>query len=123
MGLGLGAVGLAIKMVVLQVVGVNIQGYVIARTNGWGFHYGYQGLVLMLLLVLSFSSKWLMEEVLAGINPGSGMISVMLAGSAVYAVLSLALLYRMPALAGLTDGEIRWVVSGSLRRLRPTTVS
>lgn len=53
---GLGAVGLAIKMVVLQVVGVNIQAYVVAHRNGWGFDYWYQGLVLMPLLCLGLAS-------------------------------------------------------------------
>lgn len=41
-------------------------------------------------------------------------------GGALYAGLSLAVLYRRPGLAGLTDGEIRWPVNGTKRRLRPT---
>jgi len=109
-------------MVALQVVGVNIQAYVIARTNGWAFDYWYQGLVVLLLVTLGFVSKWSMVEVLNIVHPGISTVPVMLVGGAVYAVLSLTLLYRMPGLAGLTQGEVRWAVSGTLRRLRPTTV-
>lgn len=121
-GLGLGAVGLAVKMVALQIIGVNIQAYVIARSNGWAFDYWYQGLVLLLLVILGFASKWITAEVLNIVHPGISAVPGMLLGSAVYAVLSLTLLYRMPSLAGLTQREVRWAVSGTLRRLRPTTV-
>ncbi len=124
-GLGLGAVGLAVKMVMLQLIGVNLQAYVIARTSGWAFDYQYQGLVLLPLMLLGFASRWLTEEVLAVIaHLGIRMVPVMLMllSSTVYTALSLILLYRMPGLAGLTQGEVRWAVDGTLRRLRPTAV-
>jgi O-antigen/teichoic acid export membrane protein len=121
-GLGLGAVGLAAKMVALQIIGVNVQAYVIARSNGWVFDYWYQGLVLLLLVILGFVSKWIASTVLSMVHPGISLVSEMLLGGAVYAVSSMILLYRMPSLAGLTQGEIKWAMNGTLRRLRPTTV-
>lgn len=119
-GLGLGAVGLALKIVVLQVLVVNLQAYVITRSNGWPFDYWYQGLLLLPLLTLAFSSKWLMGGLLNSVHPGSGPLQIMLLGVAMYAGLSLALLYRMRRFTGLPYEEVMGAVSGALRRIRPT---
>jgi hypothetical protein len=121
-GLELGAVGLAVKMVALQILSVNVQAYVIARTNGWPFDYWHQGLVLLLLVALGYASKWIAVEVLTFVHPGMGPVPAMLLGGLLYAVLSLTLLYRIPRLAGLTHGDVRWAMDGTLRLLRPNPI-
>jgi O-antigen/teichoic acid export membrane protein len=121
-GFGLGALGLALKIVVLQVVVVNLQAYVIARTNGWPFDYWYQGLLLLPLLALAIASKWMVEHVLDSVHPGGEALPVMLLGGAVYAGLSLVLLYHARNSAGLPYEEIRWAMDGVMRRMR-TVVS
>ena len=120
-GLGLGAVGLAVKMVVLQIIGVSLQAYVIARIYGWGYSYGYQGIVLALLLGLGWVCKWASGAMLGLAGFIGGPVGVMLLGGLLYTALSLTMLYRVPTLAGLTRGEIIWVVSRTTQWLRPTT--
>src|SRR2546421_3970302 len=57
-GLGLGAVGMAIKLVVLQIIAVNLQAYVLARANHWSYDYDYQAIVLLTLFSLGWLCKW-----------------------------------------------------------------
>jgi O-antigen/teichoic acid export membrane protein len=87
-GLDLGAVGLACKLVVLQVVAVNIQGYVVARSNAWPFEYGFQILLLAVLLSIAFLARL----VTGGVAP---------AGAVVYVIVSAAVFLRFPRLIGL----------------------
>ena len=59
-GLDLGSVGLALKMVVLQMILVNIFGYFICRVSGWRFRFVYQFFIVGFLLVVAFFSKWVL---------------------------------------------------------------
>lgn len=116
-GLGLGAVGLAIKLVVLQIVGVNLQGYVIARTNGWTYEYAYQVIVLGTLLGLAWVCKWASGAML-GLTPSLGNpLSLMLFGGLLYASLLLALIYLKPEIAGISRMETNWVLGVPARWL------
>lgn len=56
-GLGLGSVGLALKMVILQIIGVNICTYFICRLSEWKFNFLYQFESIGLLLIISFAIK------------------------------------------------------------------
>ena len=57
-GLQLGALGLALKLVVLQILTVNVQGWLIARHWRWRAGEWYQ-LSIALLLAISMSAKLL----------------------------------------------------------------
>ena len=118
-GLGLAAVGLALKMVVLQVIGVNILSYLIARTNGWAYDYGYQAVVLVALLILSYlcrgAGEWALG--LAGLL-GGDQLGLVVLGICSYTAVSLGLLYWSPWLAGLTRDQIQFAISRAARRLR-----
>jgi O-antigen/teichoic acid export membrane protein len=118
-GLGLAAVGLALKLVVLASIGVNLQVYLITKVNGWEFEYSYQVVVLACLLGLGWLCKWGAGQGLgiSGLLHG-GQVGVMILGGSLYAVLSLALLYRSPWLAGLTRNQILLAISSAARRLR-----
>ena len=56
-GMALGALGLAIKMVVISVIFVNIQAWMIARFHGWEYEWKYQALGVTLLLGLGYLAK------------------------------------------------------------------
>ncbi len=123
-GLGLGAVGLALKLVVLQIIGVNIHCRLIAKANGWAHEYGHQAAVLFVFLTLGWLCKWGAGEglSLAGLL-GSGQVGIVILGGGLYAVLSLCLVYRSPWLAGLTRDQIQFAVSSAARKLRLVTVA
>ena len=104
-GLGLGAAGLAAKMVVLQWVGVNLQAYTIARKNGWKFEYGYQIVTPAILLSLALLCK----AVIRG-SP--------LPGGLLYIVLSFLLLYRTPLAVGFPRDCLPQMTKRLMRLLR-----
>src|SRR2546422_9558982 len=106
-GLGLGAVGLAMEMVVLQIVAINLQAFVIARTNGWDYDYGFQGGVLALLLSLGWACKWVSEALFGLAGSFSSPLEALLLGGGLYIALSLTILFHFPSLAGLTDDQIK----------------
>lgn len=117
-GLALGALGIAIKLVSVQVVQVNLQAYVIARHHRWAYDCAYQAFVLTGLLGLSWASKGAFQSLfmLCGLESPAG---VMLAGGVAYTLLSLATLNRAPWLAGLTTADVRHAVSAAAEWWRP----
>lgn len=56
-GLGLGALGLAIKMVGVNVLSVNAQLWVVAKMNGWKYDWFYQVAIIVMCLLLSYIAK------------------------------------------------------------------
>lgn len=54
-GFGLGAGGLAVKTLALQIIGVNIFGFLIARTSGWAYENRYQSVGAGALLGLGWA--------------------------------------------------------------------
>jgi O-antigen/teichoic acid export membrane protein len=104
-GLELGALGVAIKLVLVQVVQVNVQAYVIARQQGWTYHYSYQAGILAGLLALSWGAKVAASGALAA-HGISSPIAVAATGAGLYVLLSLGLLYHSPSIAGLTRADV-----------------
>jgi O-antigen/teichoic acid export membrane protein len=117
-GFGLGAVGLAAKLVVLAVIGVNVQNYLIARRNGITFEYRSQVIVLAVMLGLGWASKWGAENALRLIGNPDSPTALAWLGGVIYVSLSLALLYRHPGLAGLSREKLRGLASVVLPALR-----
>lgn len=101
-GLALGSVGLAIKMVVLQLVGVTIQAHVIARANDWKGAYLYQAVVLLSLLTAAWAGKIGIQLLFGTTAMTSYPVIAIASTGLVYSAFSLLLLYRWPELAGLT---------------------
>ena len=103
-GLGLGAIGLALKMVILQIICVNVYIWWLSRHQGWSFDIGYQVVSIGLFLILGFLSYKLAntlfdEEVYVLIR---GSIS-----AAFYALAAAIIFYRLPWLLGLTKSELK----------------
>ena len=58
-GLGMGAMGIATKMVLLAMIFANIQVWVVARFSGWKFDWVYQIVGIPLMLGLGYLIKML----------------------------------------------------------------
>jgi O-antigen/teichoic acid export membrane protein len=106
-GLGLGAAGLASKLLVLQIVGVNLQMWTLSRKFQWKPFYAYQFALPSMLLAASIICKWVSLSAyrLAG---GENLLSAcpVAAGILLYAVVTLGLIYRWPALTGPSRDEV-----------------
>ncbi|MBI5245403.1 MAG: oligosaccharide flippase family protein [Elusimicrobia bacterium] len=116
-GLGLGAAGLAVKMVAAQIAIVNLQGLIICRETGWRWPMASQLMTPALLLLLAYSSHSLVA--LAG--PIAGKLSLArhlgLAG-AFFTLAAAALVWLRPQLAGLERDEMRRWIAGAISAVR-----
>ena len=115
-GLGLGAVGLALKMVALQFVAVNVQGWFIARKNGWTTDFTYQALTLGCLLAFSWSLRSGIGALLRAILGDAPPLGVVILGTTTFLVVSVAVLMKWPTVAGVPRDELeRWWTAGRMR--------
>jgi len=115
-GLGLGATALAVKMVVVQVVAVNLQLWLIARHQKR--HYrGFFQLMFFPLLGLS----WLAQHALAGTTIPQ-IVQQGLAGL-LYTSVTVALIFRFPLWVGLSPETMRTMWVWCLKHGWPTKAS
>lgn len=112
-GLGLGATGLVVKMLVVQQVGVALQVRALVRTGSISYDFGYQFALLGILLLASFGCRWIVDAVL-GIVPHISRVVSVWAGCLLYAVVTAGVVLRHPRLAGI-DREILARGLGSLQ--------
>lgn len=106
-GLGLGAVGMATKMVLLDMLSVNIQAWVIARYSGWKFDWLYQVIGIPLMIGLGYLAKTLVGLLwnLDSLGMADLIIPVALA-LFVYIVAVVLMLWLLPWLIGLEREDI-----------------
>lgn len=101
-GLGLGALGLAIKLVGVNIISVNLQAYFLSRHYGWSFDWVYQIVGILLLLGLGYSAKLMAAAVW---NPTtlsrSGLLASMVLGGTIYIFLAGTALFLQPWLIGI----------------------
>ena len=119
-GLGVGATGLAIKMVFLQIIAVNIQLFFSTRYLQISFwkYAGHQLISVLSLLLLAVLSGLLVDRLL-GLE--KNLVFGFLLSGFVYSVLAGAVFYYFPVLAGLKQGEIRSVLGKLIGRLKEAT--
>lgn len=106
-GLGMGAMGLAIKNVLLGVISVNIQAWIIARNSGWKFDWVFQVVGISLMIMIGYFAKFLVSQAwnLDNISVTSLIAPVML-DCLLYAVLVLWLIRLQPWLLGLEKDDV-----------------
>jgi O-antigen/teichoic acid export membrane protein len=106
-GMGMGAIGIAIKMVLLAVVAGNIQMWVVARFSGWKFEWVFQVVGIPLMLGLGYLTKMLvaLRWDLDNIHIGDLIIPVMLS-SFIYAILVVWVVWLLPWLIGMERKEL-----------------
>jgi O-antigen/teichoic acid export membrane protein len=109
-GLGLGAVGLAIKLVGLQVVQVNVMMYLVSRLLAWPFVWVFQVLAPVTAAAVTLPLYWVVTRGMSG-SPLILQVAVyLLVAGAVIGLLFL----RTPEVFGI-DGEARDMVTDFLR--------
>jgi O-antigen/teichoic acid export membrane protein len=102
-GLGLASTGLALKMVVLQFLGVNFSIWWLSKNQGWKFYFVYQLVLVGLFLLLGFAAYYLVNFIL-----DESVFVILRGGLAgmVYLFICALLLYRFPQFVGFTRSEI-----------------
>lgn len=116
-GFGLGAIGLASKMVAWQMVCVNWEIYVISRMNGWPFHFLHQITALAALLALGWAGRTA-DVFLSGWLPLlKKPFPFMIGGGLVYIFFSASLFYRFPQLFGLKKEDVERIRQGARKIL------
>lgn len=105
-GFQFGAMGLAMKMVGCQILGVNISAFFVARYIKSSFEWHHQFYVLLLLLPLGFLCKFLVQSMLSLIFFQTPTVLIM-GVSGIFYIVSVAILIRyFPSIAGLNRDQI-----------------
>ena len=110
-GLALGALGLAIKMVGLNVFLVNVQGWMLARYHGWKYQWKYQVVGVLSLfglgyLVKMFTVLMVVDIFLADVDKLT-IVFMMIAAGFLYLVVVLIFVWFCPRLFGAEREEIQ----------------
>ncbi len=105
-GLELGSVGLALKMVILQIAGVNVFTYFICKLSGWKFDILYQFVTIGLLLCVSFAIKSFLGWIFHISNVHFYPIALMALCMPFYILMTGLIIYLFPGLAGTRRKEI-----------------
>jgi len=118
-GLGLGSVGMALKMVILVAITVNISRFFICTISNWIFGFFNQFIVIGLLLAASFAIKifliWIWHVLGTPLSPLLTMIFCV----PIYVLIAGIIIYLFPKLGGLERRQIRSLVRFFSRPIKP----
>jgi O-antigen/teichoic acid export membrane protein len=100
-GLGLGSIGLALKMVILQIIIVNLFSYIICISSKWKFDFLYQFKIIGVLLIASFLIKsflnWIFHIIKFSFHP----LVLIIFSIPLYLLLVGLSIYKFPYLSGI----------------------
>jgi len=102
-GSGLGAVGLALKMLCLQFISVNVYSWWVSRSMKWEFNWFYQIVVMFTCLGIGFSVYFSMNSLMF---ESLHLILRMMIAASLYVLLIAIIAYRKPFLLGMTKNDI-----------------
>jgi hypothetical protein len=111
--MGLGALGLALKMVCLNILFVNIQSWMICRQYLAAFRWYYQLLPIVTLLSVGYGSMFTVRVLAPGLAAGtdkSELFFGMLGSGFLYAFIFVTLLIYAPSVVGLRKDEMAPVI-------------
>lgn len=110
-GLGLGAIGMALKTVMLGAVLVNIQAWFVARYCDWKYDWVYQAVGIPLMIVLGYVAKMLAGLMwnVGNVSLGELMVPVIIA-SLLYALMVATVIRQLPWLIGSDRDEIQRLI-------------
>ncbi len=106
-GFGMKSQGLAWKMIVIQVLSVNLLRWFIARKYRWEFDWTFQAIVLILCASLGWATHQLATVALADVRSIVVQMLVALAG---YGASLLLVIFRWPKLIGLSRSDIEKLI-------------
>ena len=101
-GLGWGAVGLATKLVILQLIAVTVQFWALRRQHGFPWQWGYEIAVLASLIALSFAANGLARTVSSVFGFANKSMLSAAAAAAIYSAVVVLVVTRRPLLVGVT---------------------
>lgn len=105
-GFGLGAVGMASKLVLVNILSVNVQAWFIARSFRWTFDWIFQVLAIPGVLVLGYMAKFTTDRLCSiDYNKISGLVIGASVSSIVYVAAILAMMWFYPGLVGSDRAE------------------
>ncbi len=115
-GFGLGAMGMSVKMVFLNILSVNALLWLIARNHNWKFEFSYQFVAVGVMFAAGFLVKLAALRVYSGPPPADKvhLASLFLVSGLVYVAAAYGVLRAFPGLAGLDKGELE----GYIRKIR-----
>lgn len=119
-GLDLGAKGLALKMVVCQLVDVNLMAFFVAKYIKTSFDWTFQIKILLPLLLLGFASKICVQWILAVVSFPAHPILLMVVSGAFYSCGAAAMIYKFPSIAGIDRTQVNHGLDWVRKRLKST---
>ena len=105
-GMGLGAIGLAIKMCAMQVLQVNIIAYYIAKEWKFEFEWKYQITTICCLLFLGFSTKLCVSFVISQHLPS--VLSMLISGF-IYLIATFIIIQKSPNVFGINSDDLEFI--------------
>jgi O-antigen/teichoic acid export membrane protein len=118
-GWAMGAWGLALKLLSMNVISTNIQAWIIARHSGWKFDWLFQVVGIPLMIALGFFVKFLMGLAwnLNDINVIKLLAPVALT-CFLYTFFAIWAIWLFPWLVGLERKEIKNMLTSSVGRIK-----
>jgi len=102
-GFALASTGLALKMVVLNIIGVNFSIWWLSRRQGWKYHIGYQLIGIVVLLAAGYLSQWLVSLLL---GEGVHFLLTLAVSGILYLAMTLGIILLLPWLIDMTKDEL-----------------
>ena len=112
-GLGLGSVGMVLKRIFVQFLGVNISILLLCRIMGWKYDMRHQFFSMAVFLPVGYLSYYMVEFLLSGyiVNVFARMISC----GALYLILVVFVSYLYPSIFGLNKKEVNYYLNRFIR--------
>ena len=101
-GMGLASMGLALKMVVLQFIGVNFSIWWLSRRQGWSYHIGYQLAGIGVMLAVGYLSHELVSLLL---DDSVHILVALTVAGVMYLALTIGTIFLLPWLLDMTRAE------------------
>ena len=101
----MGSYGMALKMVILQIISVNIMVWWISRDYGWKYDWSSQVIIISMM----FSSGWVCHEIVIALGEVLPINMFFQFGIALLVYFSMVgwCVWRNPQLAGITHEDVR----------------
>lgn len=111
-GLGMASKGLAIKMILVQIIEVNVLAWFIARNFNWKFEWLYQ----VSILSIAISIGWIIKIILVSLIQVPSIFLMLISGI-IYFLILFYLIYFLPKIFGFKQEQIDYINS-SVRKIK-----
>lgn len=118
-GFNMGALGIALKMVILGVISVNIQAWIISRISGWQFDWMFQAVGIPIVVTIGYMVNLLVGQIwnLNDISIENLFIPVVL-NSVLYTILVFWAIWLLPWLVGLEKKDVKHLIRSIIDRVK-----